>query len=1212
MGKDESNENKMNANAAHFTPTSYNRQNTYSRVPAPAANEGGSQSGDQQSQQPFDQQQLYSQWGGFPTSTNWQNSYSYSQAPTTNKGTIPYDTTYSAKYTRPSYDPSVNTQQPYDIPQRGKKRGSNSFSQAPAANGWTSPYGATIPVGNAWFLQNPSVDQQRQQEFKPIKFMKEDLFLKKELPKFLRDNSKFEPLLVLFPYYEETKNLIESFDPEEKFTYKNKDGSSHTFTLFEKKQRLWNRAKKKYLAQVDKLQRYSTQWQELGDDQRKKEKTKKILKNFISKYDTSVAVQMSLCFDIYNEGFKECVNDILDNKDIEPKEEDYGKERTKKYEEKKKKYDDFKETYKEKLEEQENFATFKIESDVPSMQKATTKRILDQGFDNSISMILEAQELFYFASNIFKNLYAGQNENDELSFFNNYINTIRNTDELRGTKDSIGDKLNKLKENMASNFSAKPKAEIIYTVLNGLANALPYKDIIEQIWKGTFLSNCYTDELQATSSRIKLNLIESTLAKDLSIYKTQELQSALYDYLTTLENTGLTKEELDIRRNLLIKVKTREELEKFKKNLVDDLVSKKEGSETEYKIDDDALEGILSLAANNGINISLDNEKLNSRISNYIYSVETENRNDIEALSKIIYTMLYHSDTETLLKQDNGIIQALKTKLSEIKEEIHKKITQEEKCEPYLFYNVITIDKFMDYYESKKSKKQLLESVKSPKQEIETSIDEKEPQIMQKEVFNYEFLDNLRENFKNLIQDESFTFNKGKAIITFINYYASKLGTEVKQEQLSRLKQDLETQLEENAEKKELIEDLISKLEDVSTDEPENSGGQKTDAKSQSKNTESRSYTVSQFESCIKDIIKETFKATENDSFTIGTQHKTASREVDFYIIFKENCSIKIAEGFEIPIKAGTKIVIEADGATHFENTIPPENLKEAQHAITGKTIERNYEIKGALIDNKASCDSLKERVLKLEDNENHLLKCACYLQKFKQRRKHLDPTIDSELSTDFYKLEAETEKLVTSDVINSSGNIPQPQESPQDTKKDEENSVLLEMTPELRDLQNTLQYEDVKEVISESIKKSRLFVSIPQLTSCIENGRYQKEEIKKVFLNCFINAYCSQALSNLKEFYRQEAEEEKKELENTKTTQPSQQEQNGDQTTQEGKNEMLASLQVVGNCKTNRETVGISALTQISDAREKEKTAIEEYFPRPKNTRTSGRVNTL
>ncbi len=790
-----------------------------------------------------------------------------------------------------------------------------------------------------------------------------------------------------------------------------------------------------------------------------------------------------------------------------------------------------------------------------------------------VSSVLKIQELFYFANCIFckqEDSFSQNGIDDFGKFFDKYKRVVEKITKAQGIKF----------ENFKydpTNDGNKAKAEIIYTVLNEPSDEQSYKDTIEKIWNGPFLSAYRDSADQITKSRLRLNLIESTLTEDLGMYGTQELQSELYEYLTP-KNSGLTQDELDMRKKLLTEANTREELEKFKKNtLASKFQKQKEKLENENKINTSALEGIFILAANNKINIPLEeNDGLDSLISNYIKRIKLTNENSVKTLSDIIYTVLYPSVTYMSSKQDNSIIEALKTKLSEIKQEICKKGIE---CESYLFYTVHKIDKFIDCYESKKSKKQSSESAKPAEQEENSDS-------------NFlKYLINIIKNPKDNVDT-----NKVKAITTLIKYYTS------------------EQQLKLNG-------------------ESENPRDQKTDAGSQSKGTESGSNTVSRFEDCVENIIEKTFKVAKYNSFTIDTQHKIANREVDFYIEFNEECSIEIANGFIIPIKAGTKIVIEADGPPHFEKNILPENLEEAQHAIIGKTIARNHEIKGDLINNKDSCDSLKKRVSTLRDKEERLLECACYLQKFRQRRKHLDPTIDSESSKKFYQTEAT-----------------------QDTKKAEQNSGLLEMTPELRDLQEILQDKDVKEVIPESIKKSNLFFSIPLLTSCIKDGQYQEEEIKKVFLNCFINAYCSQALSNLKEFYRQEAEleknpddyrqkedEEKKELENTKTTQSSQQEQNGDQTTQEGENGTLkkepentettqssqqkqngdqtnrqgqngtlASFQGVGNCQTNRETGGISALTKIRNARDKERTAIEKYFLGLKNTRTSGQGTVL
>ena len=760
-----------------------------------------------------------------------------------------------------------------------------------------------------------------------------------------------------------------------------------------------------------------------------------------------------------------------------------------------------------------------------------------------VSSVLKIQELFYFANCIFckqEDSFSQNGIDDFGKFFDKYKRVVEKITKVQGIKF----------ENFKydpTNDGNKAKAEIIYTVLNEPSDEQSYKDTIEKIWNGPFLSAYRDSADQITKSRLRLNLIESTLTEDLGMYGTQELQSELYEYLTP-ENSGLTQDELDMRKKLLTEANTREELEKFKKNtLASKFQKQKEKLENENKINTSALEGIFILAANNKINIPLEeNDGLDSLISNYIKRIKLTNENSVKTLSDIIYTVLYPSVTYMSSKQDNSIIEALKTKLSEIKQEICKKGIE---CESYLFYTVHKIDKFIDCYESKKSKKQSSESAKPAEQEENSDS-------------NFlKYLINIIKNPKDNVDT-----NKVKAITTLIKYYTS------------------EQQLKLNG-------------------ESENPRDQKTDAGSQSKGTESGSNTVSRFEDCVENIIEKTFKVAKYNSFTIDTQHKIANREVDFYIEFNEECSIEIANGFIIPIKAGTKIVIEADGPPHFEKNILPENLEEAQHAIIGKTIARNHEIKGDLINNKDSCDSLKKRVSTLRDKEERLLECACYLQKFRQRRKHLDPTIDSESSKKFYQTEAT-----------------------QDTKKAEQNSGLLEMTPELRDLQEILQDKDVKEVIPESIKKSNLFFSIPLLTSCIKDGQYQEEEIKKVFLNCFINAYCSQALSNLKEFYRQKEDEEKKELENTKTTQSSQQEQNGDQTTRQGENGTLTSnKETVGiraleqinvTLTSNKETVGIRALEQIKYARDEERDKIRTFLSSmsvtPQNTRTSGQGNTL
>ena len=912
MGQDESNKNKMNANAEGFTPASYNGQNTYSRVPAPAANEGGSQSGDQQSQQSFDQQQLYSQWGGFPASPNWQNSYSY--------------------------------------------------SQAPAANGGTLPYGATYSVGNAWLLYDPSANQQSQQTYH---------FTDKQLEI-------------------EVENGKLSFSKE----------------------------------------------------------AKDVINGIVGQY--------------------------------------------------------------------------------------------------YIPETLRAQELFYFANCIFckrQQPLRKKRIHDFGTFFDKYTEQIEEI-----TQPQYIQALDNFKDN-ATNYGNKVTAEIIYTVLNGLTIGLLPEYIIDQIWKGHFLFKYYEKADKITHSRLGLNLIESALTKNLAMYETQDLQSALYEYLTPA-NSGITRDELDIRKELLTEVNTGEKLEYFKKNtLVPKLLEQRPELEKEGKIDTSALEGIFIIAANNGLTFPLkENDGLDSVIFNYIRRVDPKNENNVKTLSNIINAVLYPSVAYMLSEQDNAIIEALKAKLNKIKQKICEKGKD---SESYLFYSVSTINKFMNYYESKKSKKQSSESAKPAEQEEKSDSN---------------FLENL-ENIKNYADT-----NKKKAITTLINS---------KQQPKNESQDKLETFVE-----------------------------------LQNKDKESESKTESQFEGYIKNIIEETFKATENNSFTIDAQHEIKGRKVDFYIYFEKNCDITICDNFIIPIKAGTEIVIEADGTPHFENGILPKNLEEVQGAITEKTRRRNREIEEDFIDNKDLCDSLKKRVSTFRDKEDQLLKLAYYLQNFEQRRKHLDPTIYSDLFKEFYGSEEEIENHATSGAINSSGNIPQLQKSPQDTRKDEKNSVLLEMTQELEDLQNTLQLKDVKEVIQDSIKKSKLFFSIPLLASCIKDRKYQEEEIKKVFLNCFINAYCSQALSNLKKFYRRKAEEEKKELENRRKAEEEQKEPENTKTNQEGQNGRLDSLHVVGNCQTNIETGGSNALEKIKEAKDQEKEEIKKHLNSMptihQETQTSGQGNVL
>ena len=298
------------------------------------------------------------------------------------------------------------------------------------------------------------------------------------------------------------------------------------------------------------------------------------------------------------------------------------------------------------------------------------------------------------------------------------------------------------------------------------------------------------------------------------------------------------------------------------------------------------LKVFFEFAAARRINIPLSNQELNQRISEFIKHANPNSKDDMYTLSNIIYTVLYISDTETLLKQDKGIVKELKSKFKNIREKIAEENTQ---YSPYLFYNTIRIDKFIDYYESKKSKKQSSEYVEST-------------QLSSSDEYFIEELQNRLEYCEN-------SPNTKKAIEKCIEYYKSK---QDRKSQKSRIQ------------------------------------------RKSGKNSKNYS-TLSGFEQNIKDVVSEIFNTK------IEYQYQIADRETDFCIIFEHDCEITIGEGFKIPIKKGTKIAIEADGATHFENTVQPENLKEAQDAISGKTIERDHEIKGALIDSKGLCTSLKK-----------------------------------------------------------------------------------------------------------------------------------------------------------------------------------------------------------------------------------------------------------
>lgn len=283
------------------------------------------------------------------------------------------------------------------------------------------------------------------------------------------------------------------------------------------------------------------------------------------------------------------------------------------------------------------------------------------------------------------------------------------------------------------------------------------------------------------------------------------------------------------------------------------------------------------------------------------------------------------------------------------------------------------------------------------------------------------------------------------------------------------------------------------------------------------------------YQKVIKDSIITPTGQNVDDCYELQNEHKLTvegefltERDVDFYIHFKKDCKIKISDGFEIPILAGTEIIIEIDGPNHFAGFITPKNLKDAQQTILGQTVFRNDSIKRnfkkSALEEKSDSeemtrgnlslkDKLQNMIRNLKDKSASLLQYACRLEKFKQRRKIDNPEIIPIKSQETTK------------------NSNAPQEPIDLTEKN----------------------EDLIGVTAHSIRNSNLFFSIPGLKDQYRindkgNKVYYTNELSNTFKNCLINAYYSQALSNLKEFYRQETK-------NTQSTQPGQQEQNREET---------------------------------------------------------------
>lgn len=107
--------------------------------------------------------------------------------------------------------------------------------------------------------------------------------------------------------------------------------------------------------------------------------------------------------------------------------------------------------------------------------------------------------------------------------------------------------------------------------------------------------------------------------------------------------------------------------------------------------------------------------------------------------------------------------------------------------------------------------------------------------------------------------------------------------------------------------------------------------------------------------SIIPDNQKELIKNSNQDNinYTLSNEYELklkkdglGIRKVDLHIKFNRNCHIEISKDFKIPILAGTEIIIEVDGPTHFTGNIVPTNLKDAQQTIFGQTISRDDSIK--------------------------------------------------------------------------------------------------------------------------------------------------------------------------------------------------------------------------------------------------------------------------
>ena len=632
-----------------------------------------------------------------------------------------------------------------------------------------------------------------------------------------------------------------------------------------------------------------------------------------------------------------------------------------------------------------------------------------------------------------------------------------------------------------------------------------------------------------------------------------------------------------------------EERQEFMKLLSKSLTQKKENTEEEYIITNEQLIEILPLARSAHVRFYMNNDDPNSKVLNtrlikLLHSVRNQ-KNYKDLVTSIIYTILNCNDIK---KSDYKTVMDIL--LNEDYQNKYKECKNKYKECENKYENFLKICKNHNFNDIQKLFCCVMLTAKD-KLDSKINVSDTLDNIIQNFMIKHDWplKEQEEKNKENGTTNKSNKEKKETSKETKQEKKNKENGTTNKSNEEKKETSEETKQEEKKEEKKETLEEVYRRVIDSSI---------RPDKKKLIKNSNQNNidYTLSnEYELKLK-----------KDGLGI--------RKVDLHIKFNRNCHIEISEDFKIPILAGTEIIIEVDGPTHFTGNIVPKNLKDAQQTIFGQTVSRDDSIKrnfkeSALKEKEETREKqglinrlrniaqriwkklwplkkekqdiinrLRDMTQRVEGNSNLLLQYACRLERFKQRRKIDNPEII-------------------------------PIKSQETTKNSNASQEPIDLTGKNKDLIG---------VTAHSIKNSGLFFSVPLTKDGDKlDGTYDDKVLKKIFKNCLINAYYSQALLNLKEFYRREAEEEKKELENTETTQPSKQEQNGNQTTQEGKNEMLASLQGVGNCQTNRETGGSNALQKIKEAKEDEKIKIEKEELRLRsamrqNMRTSGQGNVL